>query len=169
MPFLRCEKRYVNCTISFTHNRAIYRTIRDLARTNSQQMAGPVHAYWRERREIRFPKTFMFIPWWFDMAIIIIVIYSRVLVIWWRSSFTRNLRTIWHVCNWLLFATLLGFFSVKLTFCRYCRYFLVTTKLDLQQDGCGDMDWIGLAQDRDRWWALVNAVMNLRVPARTVS
>jgi hypothetical protein len=28
----------------------------------------------------------------------------------------------------------------------------------------GDMDWIALAQDRDRLWALVNAVMNLRVP-----
>ena len=37
-------------------------------------------------------------------------------------------------------------------------------KMDLQEVGCWCMDWIGLARDRDRWLALVKAVMNLRVP-----
>jgi 3-oxoacyl-ACP reductase-like protein len=37
-------------------------------------------------------------------------------------------------------------------------------KMDLQKVGCGDMEWINLAQDRNRCRALVNAVMNLRVP-----
>jgi hypothetical protein len=36
-------------------------------------------------------------------------------------------------------------------------------RLDLGEVGLGDVDWIGLAQDRDKWRALVNAVMNLRV------
>jgi len=37
-------------------------------------------------------------------------------------------------------------------------------KMDLQEVGGGYWDWMELAQDRDRWWALVSMVMNLRVP-----
>ena len=37
-------------------------------------------------------------------------------------------------------------------------------KMDLQEVGCGGMDWISLAQDRDRWQALVKAVMYLQIP-----
>ena len=40
----------------------------------------------------------------------------------------------------------------------------VDIRMDLQEVGCGYMDWIGLAQDGDRWRTLVSAVMNLRFP-----
>jgi hypothetical protein len=36
--------------------------------------------------------------------------------------------------------------------------------MDLGEIGFGDVDWIHLAQNRDRWWNFVNTVMNLRVP-----
>ena len=44
------------------------------------------------------------------------------------------------------------------------RRWVDNIRMDLQEVGCGYVDWIGLAQDRDRWRTLVSAVMNLRVP-----
>jgi hypothetical protein len=44
------------------------------------------------------------------------------------------------------------------------RRWVDNIKMDLREIGCDDMDWIYLAQDRDQWRALVNAIMNFRVP-----
>ena len=44
------------------------------------------------------------------------------------------------------------------------RRWVDNIRMDLQEVGCGYVDWIGLAQNRDRWRTLVSAVMNLRVP-----
>jgi len=44
------------------------------------------------------------------------------------------------------------------------RRWVDNIRMDIQEVGCGYMDWIGLAHDRDSWRALVSAVMNLRVP-----
>ena len=44
------------------------------------------------------------------------------------------------------------------------RRWVDNIRMELQEVGCGYMDWIGLARDRERWWKLVSVVMNLRVP-----
>jgi hypothetical protein len=44
------------------------------------------------------------------------------------------------------------------------RMWLDNIRMDPVEVGWGDVDWIGLAQDRDRWRVLVNSVLNLRVP-----
>jgi hypothetical protein len=47
---------------------------------------------------------------------------------------------------------------------RTRRRWLDNIRMDLVDVGWGDVDWVGLAQDRDRWRTLVNSVLNLRVP-----
>jgi len=52
------------------------------------------------------------------------------------------------------------------TFGKPVRRWEDNSKMDLQDVGWESMDWIDLAQNRDRWWALVNAVMSSRVPLK---
>jgi len=47
---------------------------------------------------------------------------------------------------------------------RFRHRWVENIKMDFQEVGFGGMDWIELAQDRDRWWGLVNEVIYLRVP-----
>ena len=63
-----------------------------------------------------------------------------------------------------LHRVLVGKFEGKRQLVRPRRRWENNIKMDLQEVGSGVMDWIEMAQDRDRWRALVNAVMNIRVP-----
>ena len=63
-----------------------------------------------------------------------------------------------------VYRVLLGKPEVKRPLGRPRRRWEGNIKMDLLEVGCGGMNWIEVVQDRDRWRALVNAVMNLRVP-----
>jgi hypothetical protein len=62
------------------------------------------------------------------------------------------------------YRTLVGKPEEKTPLGRLRRRWMDNIKLDLRDIGWDDMDWIDLAQDRDQWRALVNTLMNLRVP-----
>ena len=62
-----------------------------------------------------------------------------------------------------VYRVLVGISGVKKPLGRPRRRWEDNIKMELQEVGCAGMDWIDLAHDRDRWWALVNAVMQLRV------
>jgi len=63
-----------------------------------------------------------------------------------------------------VFTFLVGKLEGRRPLGRPRRRWMDIIRMDLQEVGCGYMDWIGLAQDRDRWRTLVSAVMNLRDP-----
>ena len=62
-----------------------------------------------------------------------------------------------------VYRVLVGKLEGKRPLGRPRRRWVDNIRMDLQEVGCGYMDWIGLVKDRDRWWTLVGAVMNLWV------
>jgi len=80
---------------------------------------------------------------------------------WWVIS---ELHLLWSREERGVYRVLLGKPGGRRPLGRPRRRWVDNIRMDLQEVGCGCMDWIGLAQDRDRWRTLVSAVMNLRVP-----
>ena len=72
--------------------------------------------------------------------------------------------SVWSVLKNIFISGLGGEIGGKEPLRRPRHRWVDNIRLDLQEVGCGYMDWIGLAQDRDSWRTLVSAVMNLRVP-----
>ena len=81
---------------------------------------------------------------------------------------SRRMRRAGHVARMGeekgVYRVLLGKAEGRRPLGRPRRRWVDNITMDLQEVGCGYMDWIGLAQDRDGWRTLVSAVMNLRVP-----
>jgi hypothetical protein len=90
------------------------------------------------------------------MHIKTVIIRSR--WVWWAGYVTRieEKRNVYRL--------LVGKSEGKRPLGRPRRRWIDNIKMDLLEIGLGVVDWIGLAQDRYKWRALVNAVMNLRVP-----
>ena len=93
-------------------------------------------------------------------------LYSSPNIVW--VIISRRMRWAGHVARMGeergAYRVLVGKPEEKRPLGRPRRRWVDNIRMDLQEVGCGYVDWIGLAQDRDRWWTLVSAVMNLRVP-----
>jgi len=80
---------------------------------------------------------------------------------------SRRIRWAGHVARMGeergVYRVLVGKPEVKRPLVRPRRRWVDNIRMDLQEVGCGYVDWVGLAQDRDRWRTLVSRVMNLRV------
>ena len=83
--------------------------------------------------------------------------------IWLKAANLYHLFTSFHVIISFVISTLVYVYVTSSPLGRPKRRWVDNIRMDLQEVGCGYMDWIGLAQDRDRWRTLVSAVMNLRV------
>ena len=81
---------------------------------------------------------------------------------------SRRMRWAGHVARMVegraVYRVLVGKPEGRRPLGRSRRRWVDNISMDLQEVGCGYMDWTGLDQDRDRWRTLVSAVMNLRVP-----
>ena len=85
-----------------------------------------------------------------------------------RATKSRRMRWAGHVARMGeergVYRVLVGKLERRRPLGRTRRRWVDNIRMDFQEVGCGYMDWISLAQDRDSWRTLVSAIMNLRVP-----
>jgi hypothetical protein len=93
---------------------------------------------------------------WYSSPSIIRIIKSR------RMRWARHLARMGQKRN--AYRLLVGKLKGKRPLGRPRRRWLDNIRMDVVEVGWGDIDWIGLAKDRDRWRALVNSVLNLWAP-----
>jgi hypothetical protein len=79
--------------------------------------------------------------------------------------FIKSISTTYMVEERKVYKVLVGMHEGKRPLGRPKRRWEDGIRMDLREIGVGGVHWIRLAQDRDRWWAVVSAVMNLRVLA----
>jgi hypothetical protein len=93
-------------------------------------------------------------------------LYSSISII--RIIKSRRMRWAWHVARMgeksNAYRLLVGKPEGKRPLGRLRRRWVDNIRMDLGEVGLGDVDWIGLAQDMNRWRAVVNSVLNFRVP-----
>jgi hypothetical protein len=93
-------------------------------------------------------------------------LYSSPIIV--RVIKSRRMRWAGHVASMgeerEVYRVLVGKLEGRRPLGRPMRRLVDNIRMDLQKVECGYMDWIGLAQDEERWRTLVSAVMNLRVP-----
>jgi hypothetical protein len=100
-------------------------------------------------------------------------LHNKLLDLYYSSSIIRIIKSRWmrsagHVARMRekrnAYRLLAGKPEGKIPLGRPRRRWVDNIKIDLGEVGCGDVDWIGLAQDRNRWRSLVNSALNLRIP-----
>jgi hypothetical protein len=87
------------------------------------------------------------------------ILKNDTIMCWWLAGHVARMWESRDVCR-----VLVGKPEGKTPLRRPRHRWKDNIKMDLQEVGCEGTDWIDVAQDRDRWQALVNAVMNRRVP-----
>jgi hypothetical protein len=151
-------KTHVLSSIFFFENRAVYKIMcKDILKAGRAQLT-----IWRMRPEFWIPKAINT----HSEYVLFLFLYSSPNIV--RVIKSRRMRWAGHVARMGrgrgVYKVLVGKPEVRRPLGRPRHRWEDNIRMDVRKVGCGCVDWMELALDRDRWRALVSAVMSLRVP-----